>query len=190
MKLTIILSNILKEARVTSNFYHGSTDRGFSGKRGIHVGSKLAATQALESRIGVPSEGEWDGTREYGKTKLAGSKRLKELEKERGYYLTTGYNAFDVPEEDYFPVDRKQRAEYSDGTPIPFDSKPVVFPVKIVGPMSNTQQTPKTDQAANSLMLRQLKKGQYKNGYYYENEGEDSGSISAVVPNGDWLKEA
>lgn len=45
-------------------FYHGSTDKGFHGKKGIHVGTKLAATQALEARIGVPAEGEWDGTRE------------------------------------------------------------------------------------------------------------------------------
>lgn len=182
------LLDILLEFRTVSEFYHGSTDTSFSGKRGIHIGSKLAATQALEARIGVPAEGEWDGTREYGKTYLAGTKSLKRREIERGYYLTTGFNAFKVPEEDYLPAEREEKAKYSDGSEIPMDSKPNVFRVKIVGPMNNTQQTPKTDTAANSLILRQLKLGRAKNGYFYENEGEDSGSISAVVPNGSWLK--
>ena len=59
-------------------FYHGTPDT-ISGTRGIHVGTKLAATQALEARIGVPAEGSWDGTREYGKTLLAGKKRLAEI---------------------------------------------------------------------------------------------------------------
>ena len=180
----------LNEARITNQFYHGSTDKNFSGKRGIHIGSKKAATQALESRIGVPSEGEWDGTRLYGKTKLAGKKRLEEIGKERGYSLVTGYNAGrDVPDEDYYPPEREERAKYSDGKEISFFSKPIVFPVKIVGPMNNTQRDPKKDTMANSLMIRQLKKNQAKHGYYYENEGEDEGSISAVVPNGTWLHE-
>lgn len=187
MKLTKILQQILKEERL--QFYHGSTDKNLSGKNGIHVGSKLAATQALESRIGVPAQGEWDGTREYGKTKMAGKESLARLEKERGYYLISGYNAGrDVPEEDYFPEQRKEKAEYSDGTPIPLNSKPIIFPVKIVGQMNNTPNWGlKTDQIANSLMMRGLKKGNVKNGFYYINDGEDEGSISAVVPNKDWL---
>jgi len=169
-------------------FFHGSTDKNLSGKNGIHVGSKLAATQALESRIGVPAQGEWDGTKEYGKTLLAGKKTLQRLDKERGYYVTTGFNVgSDVPEEDYLPTDRKQRAEYSDGTKIPMDSNPIVFPVKIKGPMLNTPRDPKTDQMANSLIMRGLRKGNARNGFYYINDGEDEGSISAVVPDASFL---
>jgi hypothetical protein len=188
MKLTKILEQIISEAKL--QFYHGSTDKNLSGKNGIHVGSKLAATQALESRIGVPAQGEWDGTKEYGKTLLAGKKTLQRLDKERGYYVTTGFNAgSDVPEEDYLPTQRKERAEYSDGTKIPMESKPIIFPVKIVGQMNNTPNWGlKTDVMANSLMMRGLRKGNVKNGFYYINDGEDEGSISAVVPNKDWLQ--
>ena len=76
------ITDYLNENYNSSIFYHGSTDKNLEGKNGIHIGTKLAATQALESRIGVPSDGEWDGTREYGKTLLAGKKRLNEIEKE------------------------------------------------------------------------------------------------------------
>jgi hypothetical protein len=170
-------------------FYHGSTDKNLEGKKGIHIGTKLASTEALESRIGVPSKGEWDGKRKYGKTLLAGKKRLKELEKERGYYLVTGYNTGrDIPEEDYYPNQRKERAVYSDGTPIPFDSKPIVFPVKIKGRMTNSKYNPHTDDKANSMMLRNLKMGNAKSGYYYTNIAEDEGSISAVVPDKSFIE--
>jgi hypothetical protein len=187
MKLTKILEGILKENLI--QFYHGSTDKNLAGKNGIHVGSKLAATQALQARIGVPAEGEWDGTREYGKTKMAGKKTLDRREKELGYFLKTGYNTgSDIPEEDYYPEDRGKLPSYSDGTHISLDSRPIVFPVKIIGPMNNTPKwNVKTDMAANSLMMRSLRKGNAKNGYYYINDGEDEGSISAVVPNKDWL---
>lgn len=186
MKLTRILEQILTEAQLF--FYHGSTDKNLSGKNGIHVGSKLAATQALQARIGVPAEGEWDGTREYGKTKMAGKKTLDRREKELGYFLKTGYNTgSDLPEEDYYPEERGTKASYSDGTVIDMRSRPIVFPVNIKGPMNNTPRDPKTDQMANSLMMRGLRKGNAKNGFYYINDGEDAGSISAVVPNKDWL---
>ena len=186
MKLTKILEGILKESLL--QFYHGSTDKNLAGKNGIHVGSKLAATQALQARIGVPAEGEWDGTREYGKTKLAGKKTLDRREKELGYFLKSGYNVeSEVPEEDYYPEDRGKLPTYSDGTHISLDSKPIIFPVKIKGPMNNTVRNPKTDMAANSLMMRGLRKGNARNGFYYINDGEDAGSISAVVPNKDWL---
>jgi hypothetical protein len=170
-------------------FYHGSTDKNLSGKNGLHIGTKLAATQALEARIGVPSEGEWDGTREYGKTLIAGKNRLKEIQKERGYYVTTGYNSGnDVPEEDYYPTERKKRAVYSDKTPIPFNSKPIIFSVKIVGRMTNSPYNPHSDDRANSMMKRNLKMGNAKSGYFYTNIGEDEGSISAVVPNASFLR--
>ena len=45
-----------------------------------------------------------------------------------------------------------------------------------------------TDDKANIIMIRQLSRGNAKNGYYYENEAEDEGSISAVVPNASFLK--
>ncbi len=172
-----------------NTFYHGSTDKNLSGKKGIHIGTKLAATQALESRIGVSSEGEWDGTRAYGKTLLAGKRRLKEIENERGYYVTTGYNCGgDIPEDDYYPIERNKRAKYSNGTPISLDLKPIVFPVKIIGKMTNSPYRPHTDEIANSMMLRNLKIGNAKSGYYYINIGEDEGSISAVVPDASFLK--
>jgi hypothetical protein len=48
--------------------------------------------------------------------------------------------------------------------------------------------THETDIQANALMIRQVKQGRAKRGYYYINEGEDVGSISAVVPNKDHLE--
>lgn len=74
---------------VSNIFYHGSTDKDLAGKKGIHVGTYQAAKEALEARIGVPAEGEWDGTREYGKTLLAGKKSLAKPENK---WKSTGYN--------------------------------------------------------------------------------------------------
>jgi len=185
--MIIFLNESIKDAI----FYHGSTDRKMEGKKGIHIGTKLAATQALESRIGIPSEGEWDGKRLYGKKLLAGKLRLKELEKIRGYFLITGYNTgrnSDIPDDDYYPTDCKERATYSDGTPISFSSKPIIFPVKIIGNMTNSPQYPHSDTKANGMMMRNLRMGNAKSGYFYKNDGEDAGSISAVVPNGSFLE--
>jgi len=173
----------------SSIFYHGSTDKNLKGKKGIHIGTKLAATQALEARIGVPADGEWDGKRVYGKTLLAGKKRLKELELTRGYFLTTGFQCRkDLPEENYYPTESKQRAVYSDGTKISFNCKPIIFPVKIVGRMTNSPSHPHNDIKANSMMMRNLKMKNAKSGYYYVNISEDEGSISAVVPDASFLK--
>lgn len=171
------------------SYYHGTPDQSISGKKGIHVGTLLAATQALEARIGVPAEGTWDGTREYGKTLLAGKKRLKELSDIRGYGVITGFNCMgNIPEENYYPTQRTERAKYSDGTEIPFDAKPKIFKVDIIGPMTNWAGKPHADNVANGLIKRQLNKGIAKSGYYYINDGEDSGSISAVVPDKSFLK--
>ena len=171
-------------------FYHGTTDKNLAGKNGIHVGTYKAAKQALEARIGVPAEGEWDGTREYGKTLLAGKKTMARIEKEEKRYVCTGFNCGRdaVPEEDYYPTERKERAKYSDMTEIPLDCKPIIFPVKIVGSMSNSINNPHSDITANSLMKRGLTKGNARNGFYYINDGEDSGSISAVVPDKTFLQ--
>lgn len=169
-------------------FYHGTPDNRLTGSHGIHVGTLKAATQALEARIGVPAEGTWDGTREYGKTLLAGEKRLGELEKERGYFLKTGHNCRNVPEENYYPGDRDIRAKYSNGSEVPMDCKPVIFKVEIAGPMSNGVNSPHSDQVANGLMMRGLRKGNAKRGFYYTNIGEDEGSVSAVVPDKSFLR--
>lgn len=171
-------------------FYHGTTDKNLSGKTGIHVGTKMAAKQALEAKIGVPAKGEWDGSREYGKTLLAGKKRLREMNYVFGYDPIMNFNATDdVPEEDYYPSERKKRAKYfSTNKLIPLDSKPIIFQVIIIGEMSNTYGNPYSDGMANGMMGRYLKQGKAKKGYYYKNKWEDEGSISAVVPNGSFLK--
>jgi hypothetical protein len=167
-------------------FFHGTPDPKMKGLKGVHVGTKEAATQALEARIGVPAEGEWDGTREYGKTLIAGKKKLENDPKFRN--KNTGYNAGrEVPEEDYYPTERKDRAHYSDGTEIPLDSKPVIFKVQIKGEMSNSPSNPHSDSVANGLMKRSLNKGNARKGFYYVNDAEDYGSISAVVPDASFL---
>ena len=184
-----MILEIINEDLSNYVYYHGSTDKNMSGKLGIHIGSKIAATQALCARIGIPSEGMWDGTRKYGETLMAGKNRLKEREKEFGYYVETGYNVGrDIPEEDYYPKDRKYRATYSDNSPISFSSKPIIFPVKIIGRMTNLPQSAHSDTTANSLILRSIRKGNAKSGYFYKNDGEDAGSISAVVPDKSFLQ--
>lgn len=171
-----------------NDFYHGSTDKNFAGKRGIHVGTYKACKEALEARIGVPAKGEWDGTREYGKTLLAGKNSLAKKQKS-GIFCQTGFNCGPgVPDNDYYPTDRKSRASYSDGTEITFDCKPIIFKVRIVGQMTNSPQHPYTDDKANTMMMMFLKKGNARSGYYYINDAEDYGSISAVVPNGSFLR--
>jgi hypothetical protein len=112
-------------------------------------------------------------------------KRLKEI----GPYTETGYNCgIDIPQENYFPPQRKSRATYSNGEMVPFICKPKIIKLKIIGSMTNTMNNPKSDLLANSNMLRQLKIGNAKKGYYYKNDGEDVGSISAVVPNSSFIK--
>ena len=154
------------------SFWHG-TSGSIIGTNGIHVGTYEAATQALEASIGTPLTGTWDGTREYGKTMLAGQKTLKE----RGHW-PTGYSCRAV-QEDHLP---DGTAKYRDRTPIPMDSFPIIIPVCIVGPMTNTPSQPHDDFKANGYMSAALKRGHAKRGYYYRNVGENCGSISAVVP--------
>ena len=188
ISLISIVNEELQEVLNANIFYHGSTDKNLEGKKGIHVGTYKAAKQALEARIGVPANGEWDGRKEYGKTLLAGKNGLKSREKS-GEFCETGFNCGNnVPEQDYYPTQRKERAEYSDKTKIPFNSRPIIFPVKIIGRMTNTPNNPHNDITANSLMLRNLKSGNAKSGYYYINDGEDYGSISAVVPDKTFLE--
>jgi hypothetical protein len=184
------LSGILNESSISNNvFWHGSPSGEMVGsKTGIHIGTYQAAKQALEARIGVPASGEWDGTREYGKTLLAGKKTLKNIDP-RGY-LETGYNCGnDMPEKDYYPSQRNTKAKYSGGDIVQLTSRPNIFKVGIVGRMSNNPNNPMGDFKANATMQGQLKMGRAKSGYYYKNESEDAGSISAVVPDLNFIKQ-
>ena len=168
-------------------FYHGSTDKNLLGKNGIHIGTYEAARQALNARIGVPAVGDWDGTRQYDKTLIAGKNTLQKIYNEEKRYVSTGYNCgTNVPEEDYYP-EQKGIPMYSDGKYIPTNCYPIIFPVIIIGNMINSKNTPYTDSRANSIIKRTLKTNA-KNGIYYVNDGEDVGSISAVVPNSEFLK--
>ena len=166
-----------------TTWWHGSPSGDLRGaKNGLHVGTKRSAEEALHSRIGIPAEGTWDGTREYGKTLLAGKKRL--LKRDPRGYLLTGYNA-DLPDEDHYP---SGQAHYSDGSAVPPEAKPVIFPLRIIGPMTNTPQNAHADSRANGLMRRQIAAGKAKRGFYYLNDGEDAGSISAAVPSGEHIQ--
>lgn len=163
-------------------FYHG-TPTGKFGPSAIHIGTQEAAKQALEARIGIRADGKlWDGTSEYGETLLAGKKTLQKLDP-RGNNLT-GFNC-DVPENDFYLKDRPDlasKSKFGDGTKIPLTAKPDLFPVKIKGDMTNYVSTPMSDMKANATIKAMLKKKQAKRGYFYKNDGEDEGSISAVVP--------
>jgi len=164
----------LQKADSSGVWWHGTPTGDLrGGVSGLHVGTKLAAEQALHARIGVPAEGNWDGTREYGKTLLAGRKTLQA----RGVG-STGYNS-QVPDEDHFPDmgKIKNQAPYLLPT-----HKPDLFPLRIVGQMSNSPRAPHEDFRANGYMAGQLKRGTAKRGFYYTNVGEDSGSISATLP--------
>jgi hypothetical protein len=146
------------------------------GVTGLHVGTKQAATEALEARIGIPADGKgWDGTREYGKTLLAGKDRIQSGQ--FGQYRLSGYNV-DAPANDYYPT---KMPTFGDSVAIDPTWKPWIRPVMVVGEMTNTRRTPITDSQANRRIQR-------KRGAYYINEGEHAGSVSAVLPNGDSVR--
>lgn len=159
-------------------YYHGSPSGELRGSHsGIHIGSHQAAKEALTARIGHPVHGSWDGSRKYGETLLAGRKTLTERK-----IPITGHNS-DAPEDDYLPHQHtKGLPKYSNGDRVQHDHKPTMLRVSIKGAMTNLPHTAMGDTRANSTMSGQIKKGTAKKGYYYRNEGEDSGSISAVVP--------
>jgi SPP1 gp7 family putative phage head morphogenesis protein len=169
-------------------FWHGTASGDLrGGPTGLHVGTYLAAEQALDATIGVPAEGFWDGTREYGKTLLAGQKRLLEIDPRA--FNRTGHNAdSDVPQENYLPGARKTRASFSNKEEIPLTAIPNIFPLKIVGQMTNSRNAPHSDSVANGLMRRSRNQGTGRSGFFYTNIGEDEGSISAVVPNVNHIK--
>ena len=160
-------------------WWHGSVSGDMrGGKTGLHLGTRAAAEDALHATIGFPAEGTWDGTRNYYKTLLAGKKRIEAMNP----YGITGRNV-DAPDEDYYAHDHpKGILKYSNGDPVPMDVKPSIKPFKITGSMTNAIDRPHADFKANGYMQAALKKGNAKNGYFYKNDGEDYGSISAVVP--------
>lgn len=148
-------------------WYHGTPDERHwdkGGPYGFHVGSYEAARQALEATIGAPAEGDWDGTREYGKTPIVSNK------KNMGYHTGLSYRDKGQP--------RHENARYGDGTPIPPDARPSIFPVRITGRMANSPEQPADDEYANN----QVRRRSAPYGYYYSNVGEDSGSVSAALP--------
>jgi len=166
-------------------WWHGSASGDYrGGTSGLHLGTKAAAEDALHATIGFPAEGEWDGTRRYGDTLLAGKKSILARE-ENGI---TGHNV-DAPEHDYYPHEHPSGGPvYSNREKIPFDVMPSIKPFKIVGGMTNRPSSPHDDWKANGYMKAALKKGNARNGYFYKNQGEDGGSISAVVPNGNHIE--
>jgi hypothetical protein len=166
-------------------WWHGSPSGDLrGGTSGLHLGTRAAAEDALHSRIGQPASGSWDGTRKYGETMIAGQKTIREKQLNH-----SGYNC-DAPEHDHYPHEHRKPPTHSNGEPISFDHKPSIKPYHIIGKMSNTPTNPHDDFKANGYMKAALKKGSAKSGYYYKNVAEDVGSISAVVPNGQHIKDA
>ena len=164
-------------------WYHGTPDERTwqtGAGYGIHIGTEEAARQALHARIGRPAEGEWDGTREYGKTLLNRDQRSHIFDPET---RTWSEHVEHAP-----PSYPSGGAAYSDGGKIPLDARPNVFPVRIKGPMTNSTQKPHEDFHANGYMRGQLRRGRAKSGYYYTNVSEDEGSVSAVVPSAEHLE--
>lgn len=161
--------------------WHGTPSGDLRGGiSGLHLGTHEAARQALNARIGAPAQGDWTGLRVYGETPLAGRNTI--LSRDR--YGLSGYN-MDAPTEDYIPT---KTLRYANNQEMPMTVEPVIYPFRIVGPMSNSFYSPMSDMRANAKMKEMLTKQQARRGYYYKNEGEDVGSISAVVPGGNHVE--
>lgn len=167
----------------TGVMYHGTPSGDLrGGTTGLHLGTKRAAEQALHARIGFPADGSWDGKREYGKTKLAGKTTLKNNPQRFGEYPLSGHNT-NAPDHDYYPHEHPDgMPKFSDNEHMKSEHKPEIGAYKIKGKMSNTIHSPHPDFKANGYMKASLKKGNAKRGFYYKNEGEDSGSVSVTVP--------
>ena len=141
-------------------FWHGSPSGDLrGGPYGLHVGTLPAAHEALNERIGAPLAGKWDGRRVWGETPMS-------------------------------PKGGPAEASwYSNGDNIPYTVTPDVRPYEIVGDMFNSRSAPLADDDAAYRMIMDKKGGQAKRGYYYSNDAEDVGSISATVPTASHLRE-
>ena len=110
-------------------WWHGSGSGDLrGGKTGLHLGTREAAANALNARIGWPAEGSWDGKRKYGETLLAGQKRLNAM----GPYNITGHNV-DAPKEDYYPHQHPKTPDVSPGVPMRADMSPSIKPFRLTG---------------------------------------------------------
>lgn len=169
----------MENTKDTNVWYHGSPSGDLrGGVSGLHLGTYKAAKEALETRIGIPVEGEWDGRRKYGETLLCGKITLK-----KKTIFPTGFNC-DVPDNDFYPVESPKHTSY-----LTLTMTPAIKKYRILCPISNTVHNPYNDWKANGYMKASLKKGNSCRGFYYKNESEDYGSISIVVPNGDCVEE-
>lgn len=180
--MPIKLTNLILEFIDTYEWYHGSASGDLrGGKTGLHLGTFKAAKEALEATIGIPVEGEWDGTRKYGETLLCGKTTLKSRN-----IFPTGFNT-DIPIDDFYPTIQLIRRWSSF---ITLDMKPSIKKYKIVCKMTNTPNTAYSDAKANGMMKALIRKGvNVRRGFYYKNDSEDYGSISVVVKDGSCLKE-
>lgn len=180
--MVLNIPKLIRFIEAASVMWHGTPDirhwKNGSGS-GIHVGTYKAAQDALCARIGFPADGRmWDGTRRYGDTLLAGKKTIVAAYDRWG---VTGFNC-NMPDEDSFAP---KPPKYSNGHEMPLDAVPSIFKVKIIGPMTSR---PISDERANSIIRSMIKRGIARRGYYYINDGEDYGSISAVVPSANFLE--
>lgn len=173
--------DILTES--TETFWHGSPSGDLRGSHyGLHLGSKEAARQALESRIGVRADGQdWDGSTQYGKTLLAGRETLKRVDR-----WASGFNT-GLPENDFYPRERDYKACYSNREPVKMTARPSLDEFRVIGPMKNKASRPLTDDGANRTMTQDIRHGRAVAGRYYINDGEDAGSLSIVVPDGSFV---
>lgn len=148
--------------------FHGSPN-GVVGmkvaKYGLHVGTKRAALEALSARVGSA------GDRPTGATTAR----------------TTDAELQDTLENTRRNPKMSGKASYSDGSKV-YAPDPKVIGGRVSGKMTNTPRTPHEDFKANGMMAGQLKRGRAKSGYYYQNVGEDAGSISAVLPSRDHFR--
>lgn len=160
------------------DMWHGSPSGKLSDT--VHVGTRKAAEEALTARIGYPADGEWDGSRKYNETKLAGKHTMIA----RGLSVC-GHNCH-APDHDYYPHEHPEgMPTYSDSSKLTGDEYPTIKKYTLQGKMTNSLTNPRSDRIANSI----AKRGGMKRGVFYKNDAEDAGSISAVVPKGH-LKES
>lgn len=164
----------------SQQMWHGSPSGDLRGApNGLHIGTRQAAEDALNARVGKPADDRpWDGSRELGGTPVHGS----------AYHILNTEDRSWTRHEELGPFLPKTGGRYADGSEIPLTAKPRIDALDIAGRMTNTTSTPHEDFKANGYMSAAKKRGTAKSGYYYTNVSEDEGSISAVVPDGSYVR--